>query len=41
MNQAPFYRAAGIVTLIFAACPTVELGLMTVAESEVCTWQSS
>jgi len=32
MNQAPFYRAAGIVTLIFAACPTVELGLMAVAE---------
>lgn len=32
MNRAPSYRAAAIITLLFAACPTVELGLMTIAE---------
>ena len=33
MNRSRNYRIAGIATLLFAVCPSIELGLMTIADS--------
>ena len=33
MNRSRSYRLAGIATLLFAVCPSIELGLMAISDS--------